>query len=704
MLLKKSAISLGLMTSTLLATSPVLAQAQVQDQAQDQAKAAETTTLSDVVVTASATGTNLRDAPASISVINREDLERQPAQSLSELLGRLPGVTGGVSPTGALSKITIRGLPDNYTLVLVDGRRVGNSRDISYRPDLGRQDLNWISPDIIERIEVVRGPMSSIYGSDAMGGVINIITRKIPKAWGGSVNTNYSWSADSDRGDAYRLGANLAGPVSDTLGLRLGATYSRTNPDEVNLSQNNGASGVVNKSLNGVLNWQPIEDHGFSFEAGYGIEDPLAPSLLVPNRRGELAPQGAFGSTTERTNMRASYDGAWSFGRTRLDIYRNAFQNKSLGEEGGSGEFSEWIVDGLWSFDKTFIWDHKLAIGAQYRQEELTNTDTIGTVPNDYEGQVVEGATLTGDTAAIFIEDQISLRDNLKLTLGTRMDSHDKFGEHFSPRAYLIWHPQSDWTFRAGTSKGFRAPSLKENSAGAATFSGGGGCRGLVGMPARDKDGNPVLDGNGNPIVYTSGGCWMAGNPDLQPEQSTNYEVGFAYDGEIYQFGATYFHTDFENKIQYAPLGYYQGRWWTKNENIQRARTKGLELTGRVNLPRDFSLRANATWMIEAKNLDTGQDLITTPEWSGYASLDWQAREDLRFMLSAQYTGEQLSGGSTMTNAHTKFDLTSAYDVSDTVTLRGGISNLFDEEVTGNSGNGYYSPGRRFFVGMTTRF
>ena len=375
-----------------------------------------------------------------------------------------------------------------------------------------------------------------------------------------------------------------------------------------------------------------------------------------------------------------------------------------MGEYGGSAEFEEVIVDGLWNFEKNFVWLHKFAIGAQYRQEELTNTDTIGTVPIDYDGNVITGATLKGDTAAIFAEDQITLRENLLLTLGGRVDSHDKYGEHFSPRAYLVWHPAEAWTLRGGVSQGFRAPSLKENSAGAATQSGGNGCRGLIGMAAKDKNGNPILDGNGNPLVYTSGGCWMAGNPNLKPEESTSYEFGFAYDGAAYSFAATYFHTDFENKIQYAPLGYFEGRWWTKNENVQRARTKGLELSGSAALPYDLTLRGNATWMIEAKNLDTGASLITTPEWSGYASLDWRATDRLGLMLSAQYTGEQLSGGSTLTNARTEFDLTTAYEASDTVTLRAGVSNLFNEKVSGTAGDGYYSPGRRFFVGLTTRF
>jgi outer membrane receptor for ferrienterochelin and colicins len=686
-----------LFTTVLTAPAIVHAEAEALD---DQGPVA----LQDVVVTASATGVDLRDAPASISVITREEIERQPVQSIGELLGRLPGVTGGISPTGAMSKITIRGLPDNYTLILVDGRRMGNSRDISYRPDLGRQDLNWISPDMIERIEVVRGPMSSLYGSDAMGGVINIITRRIAPTWRGSANTSYTWDEDSDRGDAYQLGVNVAGPLTETLGLRLGANYSRSNPDEVNISSNNGTSGVVNRSLNGVLTWAPVESHVFSAEAGYGLEQPLAPKTLVPNRNGVLTPQSAFGSETERTNYRVSHEGQWSFGQTRLDIYRNAFVNQAQADSGGTAEFEELIVDGLWSFEKSLVWLHRVAVGAQYREEELTNTSTIGTVPVDYEGNVVDGATLTGDTAALFVEDQITLRESLLLTLGGRLDSHHLYGEHFSPRAYLIWHPADAWSVRGGVSRGFRAPSLKENSAGAATQSGGNGCRGLIGMTARDRNGNVLLDGNGNPIIYTSGGCYMAGNPDLKPEESTSYEFGLSYDGAAYQFSATYFHTDFENKIQYAPLGYFEGRWWTKNENIQRARTKGLELTGLARLPYDLTLRGNATWMIEAENLDTGASLITTPEWTGYASLDWRATERLGLMLSAQYTGEQLSGGSTLTNSHTEFDLSAAFDATEAVTLRAGVSNLFAEKIGGSSGDGYYSPGRRFFVGLTSRF
>lgn len=661
-----------LMATSMLA-APAIASAQAEKQTDDR---------DTIVVTASATGVDLRDAPASVSVITREEIERQPVQSLGELLGRLPGVTGGVSPTGEMSKITIRGLPDNYTLMLVDGRRIGNSRDVSYRPDLGRQDLNWISPDMIERIEVVRGPMSSIYGSDAMGGVINIITRKIASSWHGSGNVFYTLPEDSDRGDSYQIGANVSGPLAEGLGIRLGATYARTNPDELIIANENGTAGVKNTNLNGVLTWQPADGQTFSAEGSYGLEDPIAPITLT--KAGGA--QGSWGSETERVSLRLGHEGKWGFGTSRLDVYHNSYVNRDQAASGGTGEAKETIVDGLVNFEATLGLLHKIAVGGQYREEELTNTQTIGTLPVDYDGNVVDGATLKGHTAAFFAEDQLSFAENLTLTLGGRLDSHHRYGEHFSPRAYLVWHPLDALTLRGGVSQGFRAPSLKENSAGAATFSRGGGCGSLTGLG------------------YTSGGCYMAGNPDLQPEESTSYEAGLSFEKGGASLGATYFHTDFKNKIEYAPLGFYQGRWWTMMENVQRARTRGLELTASAKILPTLAVRANATWMIEAKNLDTKANLITSPEWSGFASIDWQAARPLGLSLSARYTGRQLGGGNTITNGYTTVDFSSSFDVSDAVTFRTGVQNLFDKEITGSSGFGYYSQGRRFFIGLSSRF
>lgn len=264
--------------------------------------------ISAVVVTASGSGVDARSAPASVSVITRAEIERLPVQSIGEILGCLPGVTGGLSPTGEMSKIKLRGLPDNYTLILINGRRMGTSRDVNYRPDMGRQDLDWINPESIERIEVVRGPMSALYGSDAMGGVINIITRPISSQWAGSVGTNYTMPGGGQRGDAYQVSANVAGPISSTLGLRLGGGYDRQNADDLDIDGGAlGASGVSDRSANAELQWLASDGHTISFEGSYALQEALAPG--VPDSAGDL--QSAWGaSQLKRASLRAGYLGA----------------------------------------------------------------------------------------------------------------------------------------------------------------------------------------------------------------------------------------------------------------------------------------------------------------------------------------------------------------------------------------------------------
>src|SRR5690554_1393002 len=115
----------------------------------------EATKLQTIVVTASGSEVNVKDAPASITVLTAEEIAKQPVKSISELLAKVPGVSGGMGLNGEGAKIKLRGLPSEYSLILVDGRRIGNSSRTAYRTDLQRQDLNWINPENIERIEVV---------------------------------------------------------------------------------------------------------------------------------------------------------------------------------------------------------------------------------------------------------------------------------------------------------------------------------------------------------------------------------------------------------------------------------------------------------------------------------------------------------------------------------------------------------------------
>lgn len=638
-------------------------------------------TLSTVVVTASGTAIDIKDAPASISVITREEIERQPVYDLNTLLRRIPGVTGGTSPVGEESKIKLRGLPDKYTLILVDGKRMGSSADTAYRPDLGRQDLNWISPEMIERIEVVRGPMSSLYGSDAMGGVINIITRKVPGKWNGSATANYTEPQDSGRGAAHQLGLNLAGPLSDTIGMRLGVAQSKQNADEKIIKNAGGIGGERNQSITGQLAWAINKQHSLSLDASYGRQEASDSPALDADGDPLFYAWGA--SKLIRKSVSLGYEGKLEFGKARVNLYHNDYDNQVTGVVARSKDST---LDA--TLEKRLGWgvEQLLVMGGQWKHQELTNTDTIGTIPLDYLGNPVTGASLSGTTSALFAEDQLFLRDDLTATAGLRLDHHSKFGNHYSPRLYLVYHPLPAWTVKGGVSQGFRAPSLKENSPSAATNSGGRGCTSL------------------RPLGYISGTCYMAGNADLKPETSTAGELGVAYEHNGWDMGLTYFHTDFKNKIDYAPLGKFQGIWWTRMTNIQKARTSGLEATATVPLSKNLNWRNNVTYMREAKNLTTGANLLSTPKLSWYSALGWQMNDQLFGEVSAQYTGKELDAGTLANKAYTIVDAVVSYKATPNWTVRGGVENLLKKGPMADGQVDYYVPGRRLFVGLTSRF
>lgn len=649
----------------------------------------DTVQLEKIVVTASSQAVDVKDAPASISVITREDIEKQPVASLGDLLSKVPGVTGGISPNGDGSKIKLRGLPDNYTLILIDGKRIGSSRDTNYRPDLGRQDLNWITPEMIERIEVVRGPMSSLYGSDAMGGVINIITRKIPSKWGGSVTRNYTVpTASGDLGHTDQMGVMVTGPLTENLGLRLTAGRTEREADQ-NIKAGQGTSGYIDENYNALLNYQINDKHQVSVEAGISTQKNKAGYGEVAGRGGVISEgEVAWGpDDLEHHTYSISHDGDWGFGKSKLSAYYNDYDSSN---ESGIAKSNETIIEGNLNIPFDVLFEQALTVGGQWKKNELTNTQTIGTLPDgSWDGQKYSDPTVDNKTWAIFLEDNISLLDNLKLTVGNRLDHDDKYGSNHSPRAYLVYHPLNDFTIKGGVAKGFRAPSLKETTPGAATFSRGNGCSSLI------------------PLGYVSGGCYMAGNPNLKPEESTNYEISLNYNGFNSDLGVTYFHTDFKDKIDYAPLAEINGRWYTRYENIGKARTRGLEVVANFPITDTVNWNNNMTYFFEAKNLDTGKELITTPKITVNSALNWKPMDALALEFNARHLGKQYFGDNVTTSSlqkpHTIFGVSANYDYNDNLTFRTGINNLFDKNLS-NGSDSYLVERQRAFVGVTVKY
>ena len=189
----------------------------------------ETTKLDDVQVVTSASGyeQKITDAPASISVISQEDLKKKKYSNLAEAIEDVEGVDvrDGVGKTGGLN-ISIRGMGSANTLILIDGRRQ-NSSGNNTPNGFGETSGNFLPPlASIERIEVIKGPMSTLYGADAMGGVVNIITKKVSNEWTGNINVDQTLQESSQFGNSNNLNMYASGPVvKDLLGLALRGNY-----------------------------------------------------------------------------------------------------------------------------------------------------------------------------------------------------------------------------------------------------------------------------------------------------------------------------------------------------------------------------------------------------------------------------------------------------------------------------------------------
>lgn len=197
--------------------------------------------LETLVVTAGGFEQNIADAPASIMVISADELNKKSYTNILDAIKNVPGIymTGG----GSMGDISVRGMTSGYTLMLVDGRPISAGRSVNTNGTDGGKQIGLPPISLIERVEVIRGPMSSLYGSDAMGGVINIITKKTSKEWGGSINTESTHSLNDLSNDEQKIDLSLGGGIIENiLGLQLNASWLGI--DESNLPTSDNKAGA----------------------------------------------------------------------------------------------------------------------------------------------------------------------------------------------------------------------------------------------------------------------------------------------------------------------------------------------------------------------------------------------------------------------------------------------------------------------------
>ncbi|KAB8311016.1 catecholate siderophore receptor CirA [Rouxiella chamberiensis] len=618
-----------------------------------------------MVVTASAIQQNLKDAPASISVITREDLQKKPVQNLKDVLKDVPGVQI-TNESDNRQGVSIRGLGSGYTLILVDGKRV-NSRNAVFRHN--DFDLSWIPAESIERIEVVRGPMSSLYGSDALGGVVNIITRKVGTAWHGTLSADTTVQEHRDRGDSGNGNFFASGPlVDDLLGVKVYGALGKREKDQASSASGSTGQprieGYTSRNANVEFSLTPTEDQDMTF--GYGMDRQDRDSDTLDKNR------------IERENYSLGHNGRWGLANTELRFYGENIENKN----------AETITSKNNSLDGKVViplgdYNQFLTFGGEYRNDKLEDGVNMKS-----------GGSTQANQYALFLEDEWRIFESLALTGGVRMDDHENYGVNWSPRAYLVYNATDTVTLKGGWASAFKAPSLLQLSPDWQSAS----CR---------------------------GSCNVVGSKDLKAETSESVEFGMYYAGqegwlEDVSASATVFQNDIDDMItvirtanrNLAPtyanfVGFdASGNPIFRYYNVNKARIRGLETEVSLPVTDVLNLKLNYTYN-DARDLSNGgnKPLSELPFHTSNATLDWKPWDAWSFYVSANYKGKSrtVTDGNATPGGYTVWNTGGSYQVNKTVKLRAGVLNLTDKDLNRDDYS-YNEDGRRYFAAIDYSF
>lgn len=687
-----------LLLASACAAAPTLALAQSQQASQ----------VDDVVVTASTRAQTVAKAPASISVVTSEQIENRAYVDLFDAVRDVEGVS--VSGGSNFQDILIRGLPGAYTLTLVDGRRQ-STREARVNGNGGLEQSFTPPVGAIERIEVVRGPMSSLYGSDALGGVINIITKKVPARWGGSVGADYVSQENGRSGDWHQEQFYLAGPlVAEKLGLQFwGRSLNRDEDRIYNAPSSTGSMGSDEYNLAGRIAWTPTAGQEVLLQVDTAkIERASTAGKTV-------APTGrSVRNDHSRDSYSLSWNGDWSWGTSAVSVMREEAQRATYTADASgvlirgarAPEITNTVWDALFNvpLTGTALGDHNLVFGGQFNQNKLVDVNP-GARNN-------LAATFEVWQRALFVEDEIGLTDDLALTLGLRWDDHKRYGDHWSPRAYLVWTPSQTLTLKGGVSTGFRAPEVRAVADGYAYETGGANCN------------------------YGAGLCGVIiGDPNLKPETSTSYELNALWRPNAnLSLNATVFLTDFKDKIAddrvCAPTNTAAACRWSQDPlyqlyywyNVSDARIQGVELNGTWRATEALTLKGNYTFTDSKQRggLYAGQPLGRTPEHMANVRADYQATKRLNLWSTVTYRGEEINAGLRVgTNGepvldgarqvgrrypdYTLIDMGASWAVRDDVSLKFGIYNVGDKVLEVRDYD-YQGDGRRYWFGASYNF
>lgn len=514
----------------------------------------------EVVVTGTRTEKRLSNTPILTTVINENSIKMSGSTSVLEsLMDNIPGII--VSPNAMGSNLRIKGLNSRYVLFLVDGERMV-SEGAS-----GNINLDQINVDNIQKIEMISGAASALYGSNAVGAVINIITK--------------------DPIHKFEASANIIGETNNILTTRanIGINQSKvkTNISAFRKSSDgfkneNGvsASAYEDYGANLKVDYTPIErvdlsvsgryftHETFNSENSLNVAHPLSQNL-------NLGINGAVKSKDNRNNLRASFNY-----NNFLDFNILEKKNNEKDRENEASYLSTRVVNSFAPNDK---WE--IVTGLEYNQESNFATTTLGEKPSEK----------TINDANLFAQAEYEMVKNFDIVAGARYTYNSQFKSAFTPKISLMYE-LADFKFRGGVGSAFRAPSIKE-------------------------------------LYYNfnhQGMFWMFGNPDLKAEKGTYSSLSTEYSKKFFNISISGYYNEITNKIsQQTIINTVLDREEVHYQNVSSATLKGFDINASQIFFRELTLKANYSFC-DAIDNSTGLQLSSNVRHSGTLSATWNGK------------------------------------------------------------------------------
>lgn len=602
--------------------------------------------LDDVVVTAKSEK-SISDLSGAVTVITAEDIQKLNATNIKDILVKTSGIikTAAGAMMGGRESISIRGLDSTYSLILVDGKRINPTDNY-----IGHSDFqySWVPINMIEKIEIMKGAKSSIYGSSAIGGVINIITKKDTKKIYGEVDIEAGFSSAENDGDEHKISANIGGNISEKLYMFLGANKNERE-----------ATGGVGTTMFGT----PTD------EATY-IEGIESKDAILKLKYKFDDTQSVSASYTKGEEERKDYKNDNPTYDLERDLYSVGYE-KSFEDLSFSVDYAKAKQDSV-AASMFANYTHALENDSIKGEAKLSmiknNYIVLGaeTSKETYERIKLDGSTQYSFDArsnAYYLQDEIEMGDFI-FTLGGRFDDNQKYGSEFSPNAGLVYKIDANQRLKASYAEAFKAPSVTKGS-----------------------------DGFGSGMHHSP-----FGNDDLKAETAKSYELAYEFYGEDSIFKSAIFKTDVENMIKAESTNNI-----VSYENVNKSGTEGIELGLDYYINDNHSLNTNYTY-VKTENKETGKELTYKPKHTLNAGISSEFEWGLSTYLSANYVGKQYTDGdnTNKVSGYTTVDIQASKKITDDFTVRLGVDNITDREF--HDGDPYYLKRRIAYLGLNYKF